>query len=459
MKELCKKWGIKIGIALAVLVVLCILYSIIYRVNSVRDIFSDIQNEEAKLTEYIVYGTHLNLKGTVEIGETEVKDVDIYFRTINEENELIVDTKYEVNEGKISFSTSDLINEGIDLEALKSNTYYAFVRVQMANDKYKYYTIDNETDYKDVEYYTITRNGKNNRVYINFEKYNLEQREIDYMYIGVNYEKAPDNVYDVVIDPGHGGSDTGAQYNGYVEAKLALKYAKAVKEELEDLGLKVMITRDGTEGEEYGTRTVYNKDGRVNIVGASRAKYVFSIHLNSIEKPNSYNGVEIYAPTRCNLSFAKSFADNIVKYAKTNYSTLEVNYEVEDGVYVRTFRENELEESIESAKRKGYEPYDIKDYTPYLYMIREIGGIATGAYVDGRNTGYGKNLYYDSNIGLESYLLEIGYINNETDLHNILENQDGYVEGIVKTIKDNIYGGDYVPPVKKEDKNTVKQRS
>lgn len=227
---------------------------------------------------------------------------------------------------------------------------------------------------------------------------------------------------------------------GYREADLALRFAIKAKRELEASGLKVKITRDGTEGDEYNVYTVYDKNGRVNVTGASKAKYVFSIHLNSIEIPNSQRGVEIYAPTRINLDLARAFADNIVKYGKTSYSELAPNYRAEKGIYVRTFTEEAIEESRKEANKKGYEPYNIKEYTPYLYMLRETGGIATGAYVDGRNPSYGKNLYYDSNIGLEAYLLELGYINNRQDLQNMINNEDGYVEGIVRTIEDEIFG-------------------
>ncbi len=103
----------------------------------------------------------------------------------------------------------------------------------------------------------------------------------------------------------------------YTESELVLEIAEKVKEELEALGLKVMITRDGTEGDEYTVYTVYDEDGRVNIIGDSKAKYVFSIHLNSVEEVGSQSGVEIYAPSRANLDFAKSLADSIVKYANT----------------------------------------------------------------------------------------------------------------------------------------------
>ena len=71
-------------------------------------------------------------------------------------------------------------------------------------------------------------------------------------------------------------------------------------------------------------------------------------------------------------------------------------------------------------------------------MIRETGGIATNAYVYGRNTSYGKNKYYNSNIGVESYLLELGYINNDIDLEKLLNEQDDYIRAVVTTIRDEL---------------------
>ena len=44
----------------------------------------------------------------------------------------------------------------------------------------------------------------------------------------------------------------------------------------------------------------------------------------------------------------------------------------------------------EILNNKGYEPYPITTDTPYQYTIREVGGIATNAYADGRNKTYSK---------------------------------------------------------------------
>ena len=70
----------------------------------------------------------------------------------------------------------------------------------------------------------------------------------------------------------------------------------------------------------------------------------------------------------------------------------------------------------------------------YYYIIRETGGIITGAYVDERNPNYPGNPFYKSNTGTETYLLELGYITNKSDLNNIKKNIDKYSETIANTI-------------------------
>lgn len=72
-------------------------------------------------------------------------------------------------------------------------------------------------------------------------------------------------------------------------------------------------------------------------------------------------------------------------------------------------------------------------------MIRETGGFMTGAYIDDSNPDrVGVNPYYNSNIGNESYLLELGYLSNTEDLNILLEKEDKYVEAIVRSIKEEL---------------------
>ena len=105
------------------------------------------------------------------------------------------------------------------------------------------------------------------------------------------------------------------------------------------------------------------------------------------------------------------------------------------GVYVRNFTKADILAFETRAKRDGYDAYNITTSTPYLYIIRETGGISTNAFVDGRNTDYGTNQFYNSNIGIETYLIELGFMSVDKDLSNIIQNSDNYMEAIAQSIQ------------------------
>lgn len=390
---------------------------------SIGDIIDVIENEEADVSRYIVYGTHLNLEGSLDIINPEIENVQIVAKKVTGE-EVTVDTTYEYENGKLSFSTLDKINKGLDLESLDVDNYYILLKVTSSNGQTNYYSLSNDTEYnKEIDYYTLTRNNSNNKIDISF----LSQNSVSALVLNITkVHKLPDNVYDVVIDPGHGGNDTGAISGKYQEDEIVLENSLELKKKLESLGLKVLITRDGTETDEYDTYNIYDEDGRVTMANESGAKILVSLHMNSNESDLVHGGVEVYAATNMDLSLAKSFANNIVKEANTSYSKME-NDKVEDGVYVRTMKVNR-----NSSTFKGYK--GIYDEVPYLFIIREIGGIATGAYVNGSNASYGENIYRNSNVGVEGYLIELGYMNVNSDLRNVLNKGNSYVKAITDSI-------------------------
>lgn len=418
-----------------VLFSIILIYQIELKENS---IFEGVQSQSVNIEKYFIYGTHLNIKGKIE--NTDISDIkDVKFILKNKKIENEYNCEYKIDKNNIEIATSSLLNEGIDLEKLNKNKYYIFVKIYYKNDENKMYSLKSD-DSENLEYYTITKNHTNKKIDLKFENFISKQKNLQYMMLNVTKTVLPNDVYDISIDPGHGGSDPGATYSKYKESDLALKYSMELKKELENIGLKVLITRDGTEdtsqNSKFNVYSVYDKDGRVNLVGKSKAKYNLSIHLNSLDT-NVLNGTEIYAPSNASLDIAKSLADNIVSIANTNYSTRDID-KVLDGVYVRNYTENEIKESEANAKKNGYQKYNLTTSTPYLYMIREVGGIATEAYVDGRNKIYGTNEFYNSKIGVESYLIELGYIINQKDLDNMLNNQEKYIKAIKQTVEEKI---------------------
>lgn len=325
------------NLLIAVLFIILLIYLIIQNNNdtattsaSVNEILDIIDKEnEAKVSRYIVYGTHLNVEGSIEVLNDQIKDVTVVAKKASGE-EIEIDTSYDYEDEKISFSTLDNINEGLDLETLEINNYYILLKVVNSSDDIKYYSMSNDTEYTNpIEYYTLTRNNTNNRINISF----VNSNDISALALNVSkVHKLPDNVYDVVIDPGHGGSDGGAISGKYQEADIVLDCSLKLKEKLEDLGLKVLITRDGTETDEYDTYNIYDKDGRVTMTNESGAKILISLHMNSNESDFVDGGVEVYAAPHLDLSLAKLFADNIVETANTTYSEMETYKEEERSI-------------------------------------------------------------------------------------------------------------------------------
>ena len=401
--------------------------------NQTAALFEEINlSSNAKINKYIVYGTHFNLEGTIQI--PKISDISIYSVHIIAKNiegkETPIYCTYSYKDNILSFSTIDKINKGLSLENLSESNYYLFLKVIFSNSEEKLFSLENTSKYSDTTYYTITKKEK---IDIKFGKHT----NIPFMGLFVSkIDSLPNNVYDIAIDASHGGIDKGATYKKHNEAEIVLKYSKNLKQKLEALGYKVYISRDGSEISSANLSDVYAENGRINKIQDSHCKLLLSLNIN--DTSSKKGGVEIYAPTKCDLSFAKQLADNIVKTAKTSYSSAKL-FKQDNGVYVRNFTEFDILSYKSSALLHKFEPYNITKSTPYQYMIREVGGIATEAFVDGRNTSYGKNKYFDSNVGIESYIIELGYMKYENDLNNILNNQDLYVQAILNSINEN-YG-------------------
>lgn len=392
------------------------------------------KNTKAKINKFATYGTHFNIEGTldiIKISGIKINYVDLIIKTLNG-NEKSIKTTFSYSDNNCSFSTFDEINAGLNLEELPQDMYYILIKVTFSNSDIKYYSLENNSEYSNITYYTITKNNSNNKINISFDKYN----NTSYLNISVKkVESLPSDVYDIAIDPARGGLDSGSTFGDYTEANLVLKYSLKLKSELEKLGLKVYISRDeNSPSDEDTANNMYSENGRINTLNASHAKLLLSLQMNGISYDKNNGGVEIYAPNNCNLDFATSLAKNIVNSANSYFSE-NTGFKQADGVYVRNFTTSDILSFKTKAEKAKYEPYNITTSTPYLYIIRETGGISTNAFVDGRNKNYGCNKYYNSNFGIESYVVDIGYMSIEKDLNNILNNSTGYINGIVESVK------------------------
>ena len=378
-----------------------------------------LEEDVVNIDELTIYGTHLNMHGNL-INDNNL-DLILY------NGDFI---NYDINSNDNSFNLGNYINEGINLEEIPEGKYVMLMRStnKDENDKdiYKYYALNNLTEYKENTYYTFS--NVNNKIVIkNDDEYNSLMFDVT--------KNTDNDIYDVVVDPGHGGMDSGANKNGLKEANYTMKIATSLKDKLEKNGIKVKLTREEGQLTLNETLPDYGTHGRAVINHEVNAKYLFSIHLNS-NASTTVHGLEVYTAGNINYDFAKKLASNIVDNTGTSYSTNRIN-KMFDGVYTRMFTDSDIANSKKEAEDRGRKAYDITTKANYYYMIRETGGIMTGAYVDNRNEPkILANPFYNSNIGSEAYLLELGYLTNSTDINNIDKSIDKYTEAIANTFKE-----------------------
>lgn len=396
--------------------------------KALANIVEKIQKKEAEVTNMYVYGTSLNIEGKIYgISKDNLEGTKLILTDGFEEIEYKLETT--VKDNILNFEASQ-INNTIDLENLLNKDYYILLRLKLNNSMdYKYYNMKNSLDESSIKYYTITKNGINEQVKIEFLEKEHKKEKYKFLMISKCESTLPEDIYDIVIDAGHGGSDKGENNGEYNEANITLEYAMRLAKYLEEKGLKVKLTRTEENNSTYTSTNMYDINGRITIACKSKAKYMISLHVNNDSKKTS--GFEIYAPCKSNLELANIIANNIKTNTSIDFSTNN-SYKQNDGVYVKNFINQVIEQYAKTANERGYESYPIDNETPYLYTIREVGGIATNAYVDGRNTSYDANKYYKSNIGIECYQIELGYI--KTDLEKILSEKEQYVKAIADAI-------------------------
>ena len=99
-------------------------------------------------------------------------------------------------------------------------------------------------------------------------------------------EEEEEKRFRVCIDAGHGGSDCGAEYEGYYEKDQVLAIAKLVQQHLQSSGIEVIMTRSTDE--------YLGLDERTEICNNASCDVLVSIHRNFYEGNTSVRGFETW---------------------------------------------------------------------------------------------------------------------------------------------------------------------
>ena len=102
----------------------------------------------------------------------------------------------------------------------------------------------------------------------------------------------------IVIDPGHGGIDSGAEHNGLAEKEITMAVAARLGNVLTTHGAQVKFTRDGDT--DYYTKGKGGKRNdllrRVEIIETSGAELFVSVHCNAIKGAQWFGSQVFYNP-------------------------------------------------------------------------------------------------------------------------------------------------------------------
>lgn len=121
----------------------------------------------------------------------------------------------------------------------------------------------------------------------------------------------------VLIDPGHGGFDGGAQSKrGTIEKGINLEISQKLKVDLESKGYKVAMTRDGDDGLYSKGTTIKEKKRedlkkRCDMKKETNCDIFVSIHQNMFAQSKCYGAQVWYASNDKSATLAKNIQDSL----------------------------------------------------------------------------------------------------------------------------------------------------
>ncbi len=196
----------------------------------------------------------------------------------------------------------------------------------------------------------------------------------------------------VVIDPGHGGVDTGAVFQEkgktYTEKEMTLQIARDLARELIIKGHNVILTRNED-------RSVLLSD-RTALANRLKADVFLSIHLNSSGEKIRHGGVETFILNRATDESSKRLADlenAVLKESSAKQESGDVSLIMKDMI---------LDANLEPSRK----------------LACAVQGKMKAAMLD---RGIKQALFYVLlGTDMPSILIEAGFVNNSADRERVL---------------------------------------
>ena len=346
-------------------------------------------------------------KADEKVREVTVKKPNVVVATppkeVKVETPKVVVTEYENTIKKNKFTFSSIKLEGYLKEPLEEN------KMRLVNgDDIKEYplTIDGNNYTISIDPNEIA-NGEY-KVYINEEPLlnkmamieRLLRAKVGTKLVTFNYDndevtiKIQDHSYqyDILINPGHGGSDTGAVNEYVMEKEMNLTVSIYEKCRYEAHGLSVYMTRtDDTYGDKMGPSNLNRLHRLAYEMGyyGAVSEIVYSNHHNSIGN-NYYSGYEILV--------AGELTENHTRFYARDYDTERIHSKLNGEVYSfkNNYAINRIPLAISNVKAIIYEGCYMSNKKEFLWYWNDA------------------NWYRVSEAKIETYVTSLG-VNYNSD--------------------------------------------
>lgn len=285
---------------------------------------------------------------------------------------------------KTSQKLGKSIDDQLHFSGVPAGEYYLFVDDKIA-------TSDKPID---VGYQTITRDGSNQDI-----KFSLG----DEGEIVTTITKATNPKVDILIDASQGlVQGFTAADNVTSEQQLSLKYALALKSQLQAFGYNVKLTRsDDSVPGGCNYQDAYCDTGRVAMAYIDNPKLYIQIGFNG----QGGSGFEITDSTLSSHTLSRLLKTSLQSVLTPSER---VSGQLEPGVY------NRIYETDDGQKMD------------YLYLIRETGGIIMNS--DNEDAApFNQNL-----VGTEAVAIDLGYMGESTDFKQLDEQSE--IDSIAKAM-------------------------
>jgi N-acetylmuramoyl-L-alanine amidase len=205
----------------------------------------------------------------------------------------------------------------------------------------------------------------------------------------------------IVIDPGHGGHDSGAMKNGAVEKDVVLAFGKILADKLKATGrFKVLMTREEDVFVPLGERVEFAERNRANLF--------IAVHCDYADTGSTANGATIY-------SLRDSVADSLRRSAKGELSENLLSKDEVEAVKEASGDVDQVKEILADLAGREVDVTSNRTSTFARTVIDKMGASTNMRHDPDQQASF----RVLKTAQFPSVLIELAYVTNKQDAENL----------------------------------------